>query len=823
MAFFDKHVRILARYLRRPVTHGLAERLQPERVRLDVQDGAPPSAKPLVRIFLGTEAGHARAERVFLWSVQQHRDPARVYDIYLLKDLAGFDRRGWLTGFTNYRFAVPHFAGGVGRAIYNDVGQIYLADPGELFDTELAAYGFLALADRDTSVMLIDCARMAHVWTLAAAQCQRHQRLEAVAAGPGGRGPLDPVWHARDTEYVPHRSRLLHYAVMHTQPWQPFRQRYAYQRHPFAQMWLDLECAADAAGYQLFRATCPSTQYQAFFRQLHTRSAPANNGQHCPRVRPPDVPPAVRELITAAAARTLLLYGFGMDKDATAELTANLGGNAIAITPYDRALPAKMVQPLAEYDGVVCLQGLEGVPEEDVPWVIEEMFAQARRFVCLTVCQTAHVKRSQHSTYVLPRQRDLAWWRTRVEAASARYPALHWCLVVRTRQAMGRQTVQVREGGRRLHGTPTVWLLTDGSPGNTTQSVGLLQALGWPYERKELHFATRSRLQKRLPERKRGTRLGMDQQRSAALASPWPDLVVATGIRPARVARWIGTQSHGRTRLIQLGRKGGQVADWYDAVVSCLFYRLPPHPRRVEIVAPWTQVTPERLAQAHQRWGGLFEGAPQPRVALLVGGTSVVYRLDTETAQRLGEEVRTWAQKQGGSVFATTSRRTGPQATEALRRALGAECYVHEWRPGQPDNPYLGFLAAADVLVVTGDSESMLAEAVTTGKPLYIYPLPAKPLTRSKRLREWIVARAQHPRLTKRGTVRPQQGLAYLCARLIERGIVLPPNDPATLHQTLIQHGLARFFGDPLDIAPRPPHQALDDAARRVRALVGLG
>jgi hypothetical protein len=217
----------------------------------------------------------------------------------------------------------------------------------------------------------------------------------------------------------------------------------------------------------------------------------------------------------------------------------------------------------------------------------------------------------------------------------------------------------------------------------------------------------------------------------------------------------------------------------------------------------------------------LFADAPRPHLALLVGGTSVVYRLDTETAQRLGEEVRTWVQKQGGSVFATTSRRTGPQATEALRRALGEDCHLHEWCPGQQDNPYLGYLAAADILVVTGDSESMLAEAVATGKPVYIYPLPVKPPTLQKRLHEWIVARAQKPRVNKRGTARPQQGMSYLCARLIERGFVLPPNDPNTLHETLIQHGLARFFGDPLDVAPRPSQLALDDVARRV--LVGLG
>ena len=46
----------------------------------------------------------------------------------MMKDLDGFDRRGWKTGFTNYRYAIPSLGGHKGRAIYNDVDQIYLGD-----------------------------------------------------------------------------------------------------------------------------------------------------------------------------------------------------------------------------------------------------------------------------------------------------------------------------------------------------------------------------------------------------------------------------------------------------------------------------------------------------------------------------------------------------------------------------------------------------------------------------------------------------------------------------------------------------------------------
>ena len=53
------------------------------------------------------------------------------------------------------------------------------------------------------------------------------------------------------------------------------------------------------------------------------------------------------------------------------------------------------------------------------------------------------------------------------------------------------------------------------------------------------------------------------------------------------------------------------------------------------------------------------------------------------------------------------------------------------------------YLAFADVLIVTGESESMLAEAAATHKPVYIYPLPERPGNVKSQLKEWIVACAQ--------------------------------------------------------------------------------
>ena len=123
-----------------------------------------PSAKPPVRIYIGTEPAQYRAERVLVWSITQVRDPARRYEIYLMTDLTGFDRSTWKTGFTQYRYAIPGLARYRGRAIYNDEDQIYLTDPGVLFDHPMDGAGHLAISDTESSVMLIDCARMAPEW-----------------------------------------------------------------------------------------------------------------------------------------------------------------------------------------------------------------------------------------------------------------------------------------------------------------------------------------------------------------------------------------------------------------------------------------------------------------------------------------------------------------------------------------------------------------------------------------------------------------------------------------------------------------------------------
>ena len=355
---------------------------------------------------------------------------------------------------------------------------------------------------------------------------------------------------------------------------------------------------------------------------------------------------------------------------------------------------------------------------------------------------------------------------------------------------------------------PTVWVLEDDKLGHTTQSVGLAEALGWPYERKVLRFNALNRLSNVLLG---ASVISVDRRRSAPLVPPWPELVIATGRRTAPVARWIRHRSGGHTRLVQLGRKGADCPDDFDLSVTCSHFAMPPHPRRIETCVPLTAIDARALQAVRERWRDAFGSAPRPHVALMVGGTSALHRLDATTAARIGREVVDSVRAAGGSLFVVTSPRTGAAAGAALRARLGGVDRFYEWRPGDPDNPYLGCLAVADALIVTGDSESMLAEAVATGAPVYIYPLPERRKGLRHRLRVWVGRRAR---------VRPARSWRQvICARLIDLGLVRTSRDVAALHRRLIEAGHAHVFGAPLNAGRQPPLRELEHVAARVRAL----
>ncbi|MEO5337794.1 MAG: mitochondrial fission ELM1 family protein [Magnetospirillum sp. WYHS-4] len=265
---------------------------------------------------------------------------------------------------------------------------------------------------------------------------------------------------------------------------------------------------------------------------------------------------------------------------------------------------------------------------------------------------------------------------------------------------------------------PLVWLLIDDRAGNRSQVMGVAQVLGLPYIKQELEYTAAGAL----PNMVLGASFhGLTKNSRINLAPPWPDLAIAAGRRTAPVARYIKEKSGGKTFLCQIMYPGETGIDDFDLVAVPHHDRVPPLPNFLPITGAPHPVTPQRLAESRQDWEDRLEPLPRPRIALIVGGSTKRREFTAPLARELGEKVAAMARKTGGSLLVTTSRRTGEGARQALLEAIaGIPAHVFTWGDGG-DNPYFGYLALADAIVVTGDSVSMCSEACATAAPVYIF------------------------------------------------------------------------------------------------------
>ena len=134
-----------------------------------------------------------------------------------------------------------------------------------------------------------------------------------------------------------------------------------------------------------------------------------------------------------------------------------------------------------------------------------------------------------------------------------------------------------------------------------------------------------------------------------------------------------------------------------------------------------SRVRPESLHAAHSKWDSVLSALPKPIISLLIGGPASQTQFSNEVAVALGQRVKALAKQAGGSVVITNSSRTPPAAMQALLEQMSGVPFLFHDVKTEEENPYLGFLAHSNFVVVTGDSGSMMSDAASTGLPLYIF------------------------------------------------------------------------------------------------------
>ena len=366
----------------------------------------------------------------------------------------------------------------------------------------------------------------------------------------------------------------------------------------------------------------------------------------------------------------------------------------------------------------------------------------------------------------------------------------------------------VSTGNRRAvspRRAPRVWVLQSNRVGETVHTIALADALGWPCEVKRFayrdyvpHFMLSASL------------MGVVRSRSSELSPPWPDVVISAGLRNEAVARWIAKHADRPVRLVYLGRTWARL-EHFDLVITTPQYRLQDHPHVLQNSMTVHRVTEQRLTEAAANLTPRLADLPAPYIAVLVGGSSGPYTLGRRVADRLGYQASEMANACGGSLLVTTSARTSRAATEALSGAITAPVEFYEWLPNADYNPYLGFLAVADAIIVTGDSIAMLTDACATRKPVYIFDLGDS----EHSMRSIDVGNSSH-------SIRPMPWWKnwdsdYIRAFGYRLLMKLAPQrltrEIRIVHEKLIASGRAVWLGDDFPAEAPPP---LTDVARAV-------
>lgn len=260
-----------------------------------------------------------------------------------------------------------------------------------------------------------------------------------------------------------------------------------------------------------------------------------------------------------------------------------------------------------------------------------------------------------------------------------------------------------------------IWVLADDRAGNVNQLLGVAEALGLTYERKDIRYTKWVKC----PNLIQGASfMGIDKASRQKLVAPWPEVVLSAGRRSFPVAWKIKKLSHGKTKIVQLMNAGF----WSQKKADLLI--LPQHdqytgksPNVMQVVGTPHRITPEKLKTEKKHWQKVLSPYPSQRLAVIVGGATKDHPFTEAAAAQLVSGIKAL---KAASLLMTTSRRTPKEITAFLKKELPEPKFFYTFGD-QGENPYFGLLSWADKIIVTGDSMSMCSECCAVGVPVFVF------------------------------------------------------------------------------------------------------
>ena len=165
----------------------------------------------------------------------------------------------------------------------------------------------------------------------------------------------------------------------------------------------------------------------------------------------------IKKLIDRYPTESILDYGSGKGRQYQPGTVKLSNGQTYDSLPaywgirslrcYDPGYAPFAELPRERFDAVICTDVLEHCPEQDIPWILDEMFGFARTFVFATVCSSPAQKvlpngENAHCTIQPP-----TWWNKLLNESAQKSPSVRYHVLLTTltdkADAKGRMLAEV--------------------------------------------------------------------------------------------------------------------------------------------------------------------------------------------------------------------------------------------------------------------------------------------------------------------------------------------------------------------------------------------
>ena len=208
-----------------------------------------------------------------------------------------------------------------------------------------------------------------------------------------------------------------------------------------------------------------------------------------------------------------------------------------------------------------------------------------------------------------------------------------------------------------------------------------------------------------------------------ALRKTCADMVVSCGGALSGINLWLAKENLAKSVSVMRPQWAGQ--EKFDLVI------IPQHDRPlkrkniVSTLGALNLIDEDYLKEQAERLRLSIQGEiNKPAVGLLLGGDTKRYKLNAGMVNEVIAQVKKACLELGGDILATTSRRTAADIEGLVKKELEGfdKCrlLVIANERNIPE-AVGGILGVSDFIVVSGESVSMVSEAVSSGRPVLVF------------------------------------------------------------------------------------------------------